>query len=297
MVDKATCCSITHMSTAWSPQDLDPGALFFWRVLGGGIPCTQCRETCADLKCGPGKRCLMKNRRPTCVCWPMCKTKDKRKGRVCGSDGRTYASICRLKKKACRTKNHSLELAYFGSCGKSCDKVTCPFGKHCLMDQMKEAHCVECNLSCPYSPMRPDQMICGVDGVTYSSVCHLRAATCATGKAIPMAYKGPCSSTATCSTLECSPSQLCLTHQSTGAPRCVTCDTKCPSARRGRKNQYGGLVCGSNNRTYVSWCHMMKDACATGLVIETKYAGSCKSEGKYYSITHASNNEVHSGRA
>jgi hypothetical protein len=36
-------------------------------------------------------------------------------------------------------------------------------------------------------------------------------------------------------------------------------------------------LCGSNNKTYSSWCHMVKDACATGYVIDTQAPGHCPS--------------------
>ncbi|BES91093.1 Kazal-type serine protease inhibitor domain [Nesidiocoris tenuis] len=298
MVDKETCCSMSHMATAWSPQDLDHGALFFWRVLGGGVPCTHCKQTCDDIECGLGKRCVMKDGdRPTCVCWPSCRAKEKRKGRVCGTDGRSYASTCRLKKKACRTKSSNLQLAYYGTCKSTCERITCPSGKYCLLDQNKHPHCVRCSRTCPYGLTSSKQTVCGVDGQTYSSTCDISAASCAMGKAIPIAYKGPCMSAATCSSITCSPSQSCLTDSNSGAPRCVTCNHICPAAKKGRRSQYGGPICGSNNRTYVSWCHMVKDACSMGVVIETKHSGSCKRKGKYASHRpHAVKNEVDTGK-
>lgn len=43
-VTKEECCSASQpLAAAWSPDDLDSGALFFWRVLGGGVPCNGCR--------------------------------------------------------------------------------------------------------------------------------------------------------------------------------------------------------------------------------------------------------------
>jgi hypothetical protein len=56
----------------------------------------------------------------------------------------------------------------------------------------------------------------------------------------------------------------------TGHPRCVTCGLRC-----GGKDGTGGPICGTNNLTYQSWCHMLQDACATGYVIETKHPGNC----------------------
>jgi len=47
------------------------------------------------------------------------------------------------------------------------------------------------------------------------------------------------------------------------------------------RRDMGGPICGTNNRTYHSWCHMLKDACATGFVIETKFSGTCDIGGMY----------------
>lgn len=75
----------------------------------------------------------------------------------------------------------------------SCDKVTCPGGKYCLQDQNLMPHCVKCATYCPPG-MTPSKLVCGSDGRTYQSACHLREAACRVGKAIPIAYKGRCKS-------------------------------------------------------------------------------------------------------
>ncbi|KAG8303777.1 hypothetical protein J6590_002782 [Homalodisca vitripennis] len=79
---------------------------------------------------------------------------------------------------------------------------------------------------------------------------------------------------ATCQHIHCSLGQRCLTEWQTGRPRCVTCSTM-PCSDHHRRNME---VCGSNNRTYHSWCHMIKDSCATGYVIETQSSGHCPAE-------------------
>lgn len=89
--------------------------------------------------------------------------------------------------------------------------------------------------------------------------------------------------TATCATIRCKSGQKCLVEK-TGRPRCVTCNLPCPesdtlqAAVGKRKDPAGGPVCGNNNKTYRSWCHMFSDACTTGVVIETKSAGQCQVE-------------------
>ncbi|XP_075215858.1 follistatin isoform X2 [Lycorma delicatula] len=275
-VSREECCASGSVATAWSTDDLDAGALFFWRVLGGGVPCSACKESCTGVQCGEGKKCTVRKGQPKCVCSPDCRGRARRvKGPVCGTDGRSYSTICRLRKRACRKKNSSLSVAYYGLCQSSCDRILCPEGKFCLLDQNLSPHCVRCDRHCPPpSPLQPaaSRQVCGADGQTYDSSCHLRKAACRKGKAIPVAYKGKCKKGATCSVVQCKEKQACLTELPSGDPRCVTCSYRCPKPKQ---NSSQGTICGSNNRTYHSWCHMLKDACATGYVIETKYPGSC----------------------
>ena len=42
-VSKEECCTSESAATAWSSEDLDTGTLFFWRSLGGGVPCYACK--------------------------------------------------------------------------------------------------------------------------------------------------------------------------------------------------------------------------------------------------------------
>ncbi|RZC40666.1 Kazal 2 domain containing protein [Asbolus verrucosus] len=140
---------------------------------------------------------------------------------------------------------------------------------YCLLDQNLSAHCVNCSKKCSDSPKRRE--VCGSDGRTYPSACHLREKTCRQGKAIPIAYKGPCREGATCSNVRCQDRQSCLMDLATGMPRCVSCTSTC------RPRQMHGPICGTNNSTYHSWCDMMQDSCEKGFIINTKYPGKCVS--------------------
>uniref|UniRef100_A0A2S2NPV0 Follistatin n=1 Tax=Schizaphis graminum TaxID=13262 RepID=A0A2S2NPV0_SCHGA len=81
---------------------------------------------------------------------------------------------------------------------------------------------------------------------------------------------------ATCATVSCKSGQKCLVEKKTGRPRCVTCNLSCPDPETsGKRKDTNGKVCGSNDKTYHSWCQMFMDACATGVVIETKASGPC----------------------
>lgn len=99
--------------------------------------CLCAADTCAGVSCGEGLRCAVRWGRPQCVCAPDCSRKrlnallpwtastaaaegegrpGGHRGPVCGSDGRSYRSACRLLKRACRRNNSNLVIAYLGTC-------------------------------------------------------------------------------------------------------------------------------------------------------------------------------------
>lgn len=59
----------------------------------------------------------MRHGLPQCVCAPQCGgAAGARPGPVCGTDGQTYKSLCRLRKRACRRRNKHLTVDYYGQC-------------------------------------------------------------------------------------------------------------------------------------------------------------------------------------
>lgn len=74
---------------------------------------------------------------------------------------------------------------------ETCRDVLCPGSSTCVVDQTNNAYCVTCNRICP-EPTSPEQYLCGNDGITYASACHLRKATCLLGRSIGLAYEGKC---------------------------------------------------------------------------------------------------------
>lgn len=73
-------------------------------------------ESCAEVRCDEGKKCVVRRGRPRCVCSPECKVPRGGSGPVCGTDGRSYKSLCRLKKRACKKGSQELTVAYNGLC-------------------------------------------------------------------------------------------------------------------------------------------------------------------------------------
>ncbi|XP_064164544.1 follistatin-A-like [Anguilla rostrata] len=269
-MSREECCRSGRLGTSWTEEDVPNSTLFRWMIFNGGAPnCIPCKETCDSVDCGPGKRCKMNKRnKPRCICAPDCSSVTW-KGPVCGSDGKTYKDECALLKARC--KNHpDLEIQYQGKCRKTCHDVQCPGSFTCVVDQTNNAYCVTCNRICP-EVISPEQYLCGNDGITYSSACHLRKATCLHGRSIGVAYEGKCIKANSCNDIQCSPGKKCLWDARMSRGRCSVCEETCPESRSDES------VCASDNATYPSECAMKQAACSLGVLLEIKHSGSCNS--------------------
>ncbi|XP_015670663.1 follistatin isoform X2 [Protobothrops mucrosquamatus] len=269
-LSKEECCKTGRLTTAWTEEDVNDHVLFKWMIFSGGAPnCIPCKETCENVDCGPGKKCKMnKKNKPRCVCAPDC-SNITWKGPVCGLDGKTYKNECALLKAKCK-EQPDLEIQYQGKCKKTCRDVLCPGSSTCVVDQNNNANCVTCNRICP-EPTLPEQYLCGNDGITYASACHLRKATCLLGRSIGLAYEGKCIKAKSCEDIQCSTGKKCLWDSKVGRGRCALCDELCPESKSDE------AVCASDNTTYPSECAMKEAACSLGVLLEVKHPGSCNS--------------------
>lgn len=65
----------------------------------------------------------------------------------------------------------------------------CQYGASCIMDiRTNLAHC-ECDISCDVYEPKP---ICGSDGVSYDSLCHLKLAKCLQQRTIKIVSHDTC---------------------------------------------------------------------------------------------------------
>ncbi|KAK3611322.1 hypothetical protein CHS0354_029971 [Potamilus streckersoni] len=77
----------------------------------------------------------------------------------------------------------------------ACDKVKCPKYKVCLknIQGLPLCTCPSDYICSKYSSKKaPEKAVCGSDGNTYASRCHLRIASCRLGKRIKRKHKGAC---------------------------------------------------------------------------------------------------------
>ena len=103
--------------------------------------------------------------------------------------------------EGCRMSHKQLNIIFikfFNFLAGSCDSVRCDEGKRCVLDQNGLPHCIYCSDTCR-TPHGTRRMLCGADGVTYPSSCHLFKATCDKGRSVMLAYKGRCIGACLCS--------------------------------------------------------------------------------------------------
>jgi len=142
---------------------------------------------------------------------------DQEPSAVCASDGNIYASPCQLRML---------------NCGPNSDKVVKVDWLRCAA---KARRCSQ--LSCAANATKNADYVCGSDGRTYASPCHLRLASCTRGT--ELAHVGVCVKVS--SDNQCS--QECPQEP----------DTKPP-------------VCGSDGNVYRSLCEMRRRTCGQHVI-------------------------------
>jgi len=83
---------------------------------------------------------------------------------------------------------------------------------------------------------------------------------------------------ATCGSVKCTDGQSCLVEPNSKKPRCVSCSVRPKWCRVSKGDPSAkGPICSTNGRTYSNWCEMTEEGCRTGIALDTKHFGRCRS--------------------
>ncbi|KAI9555274.1 hypothetical protein GHT06_017789 [Daphnia sinensis] len=222
-------------------------------------------DPCADLKCPPGAKCIAAAdaSSATCQCPTKCSSYGDSVGSrpVCGADGKDYPNMCELHKSSCLA-NRRIDVKFQGACDP-CASIECLSTSVCVLDSERKPHC-RCGDTCP-SDFQP---VCGSDGRSYSSQCHLMQEACRSQRQLRILYKGLCESGLhPCSKAGCEADEECQVDEK-GMPQCL-CVGPCPPIHR--------PVCGSDEMTYSSTCELQRESCLKKRNITLLYEGVCGS--------------------
>ncbi|XP_048504803.1 agrin-like isoform X3 [Athalia rosae] len=220
------------------------------------------RGPCSEKVCQWGAVCAETGDSAVCEC-PTCSAEFQP---VCGDDGISYGNECKLRLEACQHRRE-IRVLYNGLCN-GCENKKCEHYAECDSDSGGEARCI-CPRNCDNAVETP---VCGSDGITYTSECALKKASCTSATLIVVSYKGDCG---LCSGVHCDHGARCV------GGTCV-CPEICPS------NDTGEPVCGSDTKTYPSECELQKAACDRdpGLpALHVTFYGDCGEKSPVAALT------------
>ncbi|XP_029988986.1 follistatin-related protein 3 [Sphaeramia orbicularis] len=149
-------------------------------------------------------------------------------------------------------------------CKDTCEGVKCSPGKVCKM-KAGRPQCV-CSPDCSHISLK--HAVCGSDGRTYKEECALLMARCMGHPDLEVMYQGECKKS--CSNVVCPGTHTCVTDQ-TNSAHCVMCrTTPCPIPMPSEQP-----ICGNDNITYPSACHLRRATCFLGRSIGVRHYGHC----------------------
>ncbi|XP_068755938.1 agrin-like [Montipora capricornis] len=147
-----------------------------------------------------------------------------------------------------------------------CSTVTCQLYAHCVSSNGSAGVCV-----CPNGCLSNSSHVCGTDGNTYESECHLRAYSCERKANLSVRHVGKCGNpTSPCSRVTCPPNAMCIVTAN-GTAQCACSTPSC--------SKTSSIICGNNGKTYQNACEMEIESCQSNETISVMHDGPCKVPG------------------
>ncbi|CAF3381609.1 unnamed protein product [Rotaria socialis] len=202
-------------------------------------------EACKALICFHGKTCMIEDGIGVCRCIFNCSSEENK---ICGSNGMSYRNLCEMQRDHCAREENIVQVDS-SHCFQTCDTLRCPYGQ-CKQryNEQVECECKQCSTIYSYQ-----DIVCGNNGISYSSQCHLEYDACTRHLDIRPIHMGQCNN---CHNVKCPFHGRCQSEQ--GNYTCV-----CPSRNTCSPVRYDESysICASNQQLFASQCEMDIRSC------------------------------------
>ncbi|NXP34997.1 FSTL3 protein, partial [Leiothrix lutea] len=150
---------------------------------------------------------------------------------------------------------------------ESCEGVVCGPDKVCKMKHGRP----QCACAPDCSSLPRKLQVCGSDGYTYRDECDLLTAKCRDHPDLEVMYQGKCKSRCSRAPTPLHPFPI--------------LSLSCLHSLLYKEGSLDHALCGNNNVTYPSACHLRRATCHRGRSIGVRHYGSCSAAAKFSAET------------